>query len=46
MMVADFGEYALRIDSIIEEGDSLTPGDARLDFEITPGLILSTSNVG
>ena len=45
MMVADFGEYAPRIDFIIEEGDSLTLGDTTLDFEITPGHTPGTTSI-
>ena len=45
MMVADFGEYAPRIDFIIDEGDSLTLGDTTLDFEITPGHTPGTTSI-
>lgn len=45
MMVADFGEYAPRIDFIIEEGDSLTLGDTTLDFELTPGHTPGTTSI-
>ena len=45
MIVNDFGEWAPRIDFIIEEGDSLTLGDTRLDFEITPGHTPGTTSI-
>ncbi len=45
MMVADFGEYAPRIDFFVEEGDSLTLGDTTLDFELTPGHTLGTTSI-
>lgn len=45
MMVADFGEYAPRIDFFIEEGDSLTLGDTTLDFELTPGHTPGTTSI-
>ena len=45
MIAADFGEYAPRIDFIIEEGDSLTLGDTTLDFEITPGHTPGTTSI-
>lgn len=45
MMVADFGEYAPRIDFIIEEGDTLTLGDTTLHFEITPGHTPGTTSI-
>jgi len=45
MMVADFGEYAPRIDFIIEEGDTLTLGDTTLNFEITPGHTPGTTSI-
>jgi|SaaInl5LU_22_DNA_1037371.scaffolds.fasta_scaffold02090_2 metallo-beta-lactamase class B len=45
MMVEDFGDYAPRIDFIIEEGDSLTLGDTTLDFEITPGHTPGTTSI-
>ena len=45
MIVADFGEYAPRIDFIIEDGDSLTLGDTTLDFELTPGHTPGTTSI-
>lgn len=45
MMVADFGEYAPRIDFFVEEGDSLTLGDTTLDFELTPGHTPGTTSI-
>jgi len=45
MMVADFGEYAPRIDFFIEDGDSLTLGDTKLDFELTPGHTPGTTSI-
>ncbi len=45
MIVADFGEYAPRIDFIIEDGDSLTLGDTTVDFELTPGHTPGTTSI-
>jgi metallo-beta-lactamase class B len=45
MMVEDFGEWAPRIDFIIEEGDTLTLGDTTLNFEITPGHTPGTTSI-
>lgn len=45
MMLEDFGEWAPRIDFIIEEGDSLTLGDTTLHFEITPGHTPGTTSI-
>ncbi len=45
LMVEDFGEWAPRIDFIIEEGDSLILGDTRLDFENTPGHTPGTTSI-
>ncbi len=45
MIVADFGEYAPRIDFNIEEGDSLTLGDTTLNFELTPGHTPGTTSI-
>ncbi len=45
MMVADFGEYAPRIDFIIEDGDTLTLGDTTLNFELTPGHTPGTTSI-
>ncbi len=45
MIVADFGEYAPRIDFIIEDGDTLTLGDTTLNFEITPGHTPGTTSI-
>lgn len=45
MIVADFGEYAPRIDFIIEDGDSLTLGDTTLGFELTPGHTPGTTSI-
>jgi len=45
MMVDDFGEWAPRIDFIIDEGDSLTLGDTTLNFEITPGHTPGTTSI-
>ncbi len=45
MIVADFGEYAPRIDFIIEDGDTLTLGNTTLNFEITPGHTPGTTSI-
>jgi glyoxylase-like metal-dependent hydrolase (beta-lactamase superfamily II) len=45
LMEADFGEYAPRIDFIIEDGGSLTLGDTTLNFEITPGHTPGTTSL-
>ena len=45
MMVDDFGEWAPRIDFVIEEGDSLTLGDTTLNFELTPGHTPGTTSI-
>lgn len=45
MIVADFGEYAPRIDFIIEDGDRLTLGDTTLNFEMTPGHTPGTTSI-
>jgi metallo-beta-lactamase class B len=45
MMVADFGEYAPRIDFIIEDGGTLTLGDTTLNFELTPGHTPGTTSL-
>lgn len=45
LIVDDFGEWAPRIDFIVEEGDSLTLGDTTLDFEITPGHTPGTTSI-
>jgi len=45
MMVEYFGEWAPRIDFIIEEGDTLTLGDTTLHFEITPGHTPGTTSI-
>lgn len=45
MIISDFGEWAPRIDFIIEEGESLTLGDTKLDFEITPGHTPGTTSI-
>lgn len=45
MMIEAFGEYAPRIDFIIEDGDTLTLGDATLNFELTPGHTPGTTSI-
>ncbi len=45
MIVADFGDYAPRIDFIIEEGDTLTLGDTTINFELTPGHTPGTTSL-
>jgi|GEM_PF-992492 metallo-beta-lactamase class B len=45
LMVFDFGEWAPRIDFLIEEGDTLTLGDTTLEFEITPGHTPGTTSI-
>ncbi len=45
MMAADFGEYAPRIDFIIEDGSALTLGDTTLNFELTPGHTPGTTSI-
>ena len=45
MMVADFGEYAPRIDFVIEDGATLTLGDTTLNFELTPGHTPGTTSI-
>lgn len=45
MMAADFGEYAPRIDFIIEDGTTLTLGDTTLNFELTPGHTPGTTSI-
>ncbi|MFL2547362.1 MAG: MBL fold metallo-hydrolase [Candidatus Rariloculaceae bacterium] len=45
MMVEVFGDYAPRIDFIIEDGDTLTLGDTTLNFELTPGHTPGTTSM-
>jgi metallo-beta-lactamase class B len=45
LMVEAFGEYAPRIDFIIDDGDSLTLGDTTLRFELTPGHTPGTTSI-
>lgn len=45
LIEADFGDYAPRIDFIIEEGDTLTLGDTTISFELTPGHTLGTTSL-
>ena len=45
MMVDAFGEYAPRIDFIIEDGATLTLGDTTLNFELTPGHTPGTTSI-
>ena len=45
MMIGDFGEYAPRIDFIIEDGASLTLGDTTIHFELTPGHTPGTTSL-
>ena len=45
LMVEAFGEYAPRIDFIIEHGDTLTLGDTTLHLEITPGHTPGTTSL-
>jgi metallo-beta-lactamase class B len=45
MMLADFGEYAPRIDFIIEDGDTLTLGDTTITLEVTPGHTPGTTSL-
>jgi metallo-beta-lactamase class B len=45
MMEADFGDYAPRIDFIIEDGNTLTLGDTTLHLEVTPGHTPGTTSI-
>lgn len=45
LMVEAFGEYAPRIDFIIEDGDTLTLGDTTLHLEVTPGHTPGTTSL-
>ena len=45
MMEDDFGDYAPRIDFIIEDGDALTLGDTTLNLEVTPGHTPGTTSI-
>jgi metallo-beta-lactamase class B len=45
MMVEVFGDYAPRIDFIIDDGDTLTLGDTTLNFELTPGHTPGTTSI-
>ncbi len=45
LIVADFGDYAPRIDFVIEEGDTLTLGDTTINFELTPGHTPGTTSL-
>lgn len=45
MIEADLGDYAPRIDFIIEDGDTLTLGDTTINFEITPGHTPGTTSM-
>jgi metallo-beta-lactamase class B len=45
LMVEAFGEYAPRIDFIIDDGDTLTLGDTTLHFELTPGHTPGTTSI-
>jgi len=45
LMVEAFGDYAPRIDFIIEHGDSLTLGDTTLQLELTPGHTPGTTSI-
>ena len=45
LMVESFGEYAPRIDFIIEHGDTLTLGDTTINLEITPGHTPGTTSL-
>jgi metallo-beta-lactamase class B len=45
LMQADFGDYAPRIDFIVEDGDTLTLGDTTLNLEVTPGHTPGTTSI-
>jgi len=45
MMIEAFGDYAPRIDFIIEHGDTLTLGDTTLHLEVTPGHTPGTTSL-
>jgi metallo-beta-lactamase class B len=45
LMVEEFGEYAPRIDFIIEDGAALTLGDTTVHLEITPGHTPGTTSL-
>jgi len=45
MMIDAFGDYAPRIDFIIEDGDTLTLGDTTLHLEVTPGHTPGTTSL-
>jgi metallo-beta-lactamase class B len=45
LMQADFGDYAPRIDFIVEHGDTLTLGDTTLNLEVTPGHTPGTTSM-
>jgi metallo-beta-lactamase class B len=45
LMVEAFGEYAPRIDFIIEHGDTLTLGDTTIHLEVTPGHTPGTTSL-
>lgn len=45
MMIEQFGEYAPRIDFIIEHGDTLTLGDTTVHLELTPGHTPGTTSL-
>lgn len=45
LMVESFGDYAPRIDFIIEDGDTLTLGDTTIHLELTPGHTPGTTSL-
>lgn len=45
LMVEAFGEYAPRIDFIIEDGDTLNLGDTTLHLQVTPGHTPGTTSL-
>jgi metallo-beta-lactamase class B len=45
LMVEAFGDYAPRIDFIIEDGDTLSLGDTTLHLEVTPGHTPGTTSL-
>lgn len=45
MMIEQFGEYAPRIDFIIEHGNMLTLGDTTVHLEVTPGHTPGTTSL-
>ena len=45
LMVESFGDYAPRIDFIIEHGDTLALGDTTIHLEVTPGHTPGTTSL-